>query len=100
MDVVVDLRKNSPTYGSFDIFHLDDVNNNLLYIPKGFAHGFYATDDEVIMVYKVSSVHSPEHDSGILWNSVDIPWPDNDPIMSQRDKNLLPLALFTSPFNY
>jgi len=100
MDVVVDLRKNSPTYGEFDVFHLNNMCNNILYIPKGFAHGFYAISDEVIMMYKVSSVHSQENDSGILWNSLPIPWPDDNPIISQRDKNLLPFNLFLSPFSY
>ena len=100
MDVVVDLRKNSPTYGEFDIFHMNNINYNILYIPKGFAHGFYAISEEVIMMYKVSSLHSPEHDKGILWNSLSIPWPDDNPIISERDKNWLPFNLFTSPFNY
>lgn len=100
MDVVVDLRVGSPTYGQHAVFELSDTKANSVYIPKGMAHGFYARSEHAIMVYKVSTVYSPEHDAGILWNSAGIPWPVNDAILSARDKGFPALGEFTSPFRY
>lgn len=99
-DAVVDLRKNSPTYGKYETFELEADKENILYIPSGLAHGFYVLSERAIMVYKVSTVYSPEHDTGILWNSVGIPWPDKNPILSERDSQFLTLKLFKSPFDF
>ena len=98
LDAVVDLRKDSASYGSFVLFELNAEVGNMLYIPKGMAHGFYTLSDKAIMMYKVTSVYSPEHDSGILWNSVGIPWPDTNPILSKRDEGFIALNDFVSPF--
>jgi len=98
-DAVVDLRKNSRTYGKYEVFELDAEKANMLYIPPGLAHGFYVLSEQAIMVYKVSTVYSPEHDTGILWNSVGIPWPDNTPIISERDNRFIEFKQFKSPFN-
>lgn len=98
MDVVVDLRKGSPTYGCFEIVMLSSDKANMLYIPKGLAHGFQVLSDIAIMMYKVTSIYSPEDDSGILWNSLDIPWDTKEIIMSERDKDFVKFDDFTTPF--
>jgi dTDP-4-dehydrorhamnose 3,5-epimerase len=99
-DVVLDLRVGSPTYGKTASFNLSFSQGNFLYIPKGLAHGFCATSDNAILVYKVSTVYSPSHDQGVLWSSVGINWPVNDPIISDRDAGFLPFNQFDSPFAY
>lgn len=99
-DVVVDLRVGSPTYGQFETFELSSEKANMIYIPKGLAHGFYVLSESAIMVYRVTTVYSPEHDTGILWNSVGIPWPDEKPIISKRDSEFKPFKDFKSPFIY
>lgn len=71
-DVVVDIRKGSPTYGRWVSQILSDKNHNLLYIPEGFAHGFCVTSEKADVLYKVNSEYSPEHERGILWNDQDI----------------------------
>jgi dTDP-4-dehydrorhamnose 3,5-epimerase len=100
VDVVVDLRNGSPTYGKFELFNLNSQNGMSVLIPRGMAHGFYVTSKEAIMVYNVSEVHSPTHDSGIRWDSIGIQWPNNNPIMSERDKQFTPFSQFVSPFQY
>ncbi|NJN75339.1 MAG: dTDP-4-dehydrorhamnose 3,5-epimerase [Synechococcaceae cyanobacterium RL_1_2] len=99
-DVVVDLRVGSPSYGEFAVFDLNAETANLIYIPPGLAHGFQVKSDMAIMMYKVSTVYSPQHDSGILWNSMDIPWRDKNPIISQRDSQFIKFTDFNSPFVY
>lgn len=99
-DVVVDLRVGSPTYGAYETIVLSDQKANMLYIPSGVAHGFYVTGESALMMYKVTTVHSPEHDAGILWNSVGIPWPDPCPVVSERDRSFVPFSAFASPFRY
>jgi dTDP-4-dehydrorhamnose 3,5-epimerase len=98
MDVVIDLRIDSPTYGQHEVFELTSAKANCLYIPKGMAHGFFARSPKVIMVYKVSTIYSSEHDAGILWNSAGISWPAVQPVLSARDKSFPSMADFTSPF--
>ena len=98
LDVAVDLRKDSPTYGKYHLFTLDAEKGNMAYLPKGMAHGFYTLSDTAMMMYKVTSEYAPKQDSGILWNSVGIPWPDSNPILSERDKGFVALTDFESPF--
>jgi dTDP-4-dehydrorhamnose 3,5-epimerase len=100
LDVVLDLRVGSPTYGQFEMFELSSINASSIYIPKGMAHGFCALSENTIMVYKVSTTYSPAHDKGILWNSVGIHWPTNDAILSARDQSFPSLEEFVSPFCY
>lgn len=97
-DAVVDLRAGSPAYGKFEVFNLSAEKGNIVYIPAGLAHGFYAMSQQTIMLYKVSTVYSPENDSGVLWDSAGIPWPGTARIVSKRDGSFPPLAQFTSPF--
>lgn len=98
MDVIVDLRVGSPTYAKFEVFELSGQKANILYLPSGIAHGFYVRSDEATVMYKVTSHYDPEHDSGILWNSLGIPWPDDYPIVSPRDQSFLRFNSFQSPF--
>lgn len=100
LDAVVDLRVGSPTYGRHHLVELSAASANALYIPKGLAHGFYVPRGEAVMVYKVTSLYSPAHDGGILWNSAGISWPDQEPQLSERDRGFLPLDQFQSPFRY
>ncbi len=98
MDVIVDLRSGSPTYGQSAIIELSASKANSLYIPKGMAHGFCSISDQAIMVYKVSTMYAPNHDAGIHWNSVGVQWPIGDPIISARDHSFLTFQDFVSPF--
>jgi dTDP-4-dehydrorhamnose 3,5-epimerase len=98
LDVVVDLRVGSLSYGKHVMIELTADKANMIYIPRGFAHGFYVTDQSATMLYKVTTQYTPSHDTGILWNSVGIDWPDANPILSSRDKMLLTFSDFKSPF--
>ncbi len=90
IDVAVDLRKNSETFKKWVSVILSDENKNMLFIPEGFAHGFYVLSDFAVVLYKVSEEYSKEHDAGIRWDDPDINinWPVKDPILSEKDKNL------------
>jgi len=99
-DGVLDLRRNSPTYRKYDTFELEADKANMLYIPPGLAHGILILSEWAIMIYKVSTVYSPEHDTGILWNSTGIPWPDKNPIVSNRDQGFQMFDDFKSPFYF
>jgi len=102
LDVALDLRKQSRTYGLFETTFLSDRNKNILFIPKGFAHGFVVLSDSAIVSYKVDNYYDPNYESGILWNDKDlnIDWKikANEVILSEKDKNLSPLAKIISPF--
>ena len=98
LDVVLDLRKSSGTYGRHEKFHLNEDETTILYIPSGLAHGFYSLEDNSILVYKTSTVYNFDHDMGIKWDSAKISWPDNDPLISDRDNDFQNFADFDSPF--
>lgn len=100
MDVVLDIRRGSPTYGMQEIFDLNADRGELIYIPPGFAHGFYVTSEFALMLYKVSAVYDSKCDTGILWNSAGIEWPCTNPIISRRDSSFGSLADLDSPFDY
>ena len=100
MDAVFDLRVGSPTYGQYASFDLSAAKANSIYIPKGMAHGFCVRSEQAIMVYKVSTIYSPAHDAGVLWNSVDIPWPTTEAVLSARDQGFPTFEQFESPFRY
>jgi dTDP-4-dehydrorhamnose 3,5-epimerase len=101
LDAVLDLRIGSPTYGCHAMVELSARKANMVYIPKGVAHGFYTLSDEAIMIYNVSSVYAPHADVGLLWNSAEIPWPDREPLLSPRDRAFPRFSDFTSnPFRY
>ena len=89
-DVAVDIRKKSSTFGKYVKVKLSEDNKKMLYIPKGFAHGFVALSDEVEIVYKTQGEYNPDADRGIIWNDKDINinWEiDFEPILSDKDKN-------------
>ncbi|CAM3556202.1 dTDP-4-dehydrorhamnose 3,5-epimerase [Marinicrinis lubricantis] len=93
-DVVVDLRKESATYGQWEGFILSESNKRQLLVPKGFAHGFCTLVHHTQVFYKVDEYYSSEHDSGILWNDPDlrITWPIDRPVLSEKDGQLPTLS--------
>ena len=101
LDVAVDLRKNSKTYGKSFSIELSSENNKQLFVPKGFAHGFQVISDEAIVNYKVDNFYNPKSDSGIIWNDKDlsIDWNlDIKPILSKKDLKLISFKELKSPF--
>lgn len=98
LDVVVDLRKESETYGNVFSLELNEVNKKTLIIPKGCAHGFLSLLDDSLMFYKVSSVYEPEADCGIKWDSIDFKWPVESAVVSLRDQKQPIFSDFNSPF--
>ena len=102
LDVALDLRKESRTYGLFETTLLSDKNKNKLFIPKGFAHGFIVLSESAIVSYKVDNYYDPNYESGVLWNDTDlnIDWKikADEVILSEKDKNLSPLAKIINPF--
>ena len=92
LDVVLDLRKNSKTYGIFETIVLSSENKEQLFVPKGFAHGFIVLSESAILSYKVDNYYNPESESGIIWNDPDlnIDWRINkkEIIVSEKDKSL------------
>lgn len=99
-DVIVDLRKDSPSFGKWEGFLLSSENGLMLFVPRGFAHGFCTLEDRTEFMYKVDNFYAPESDSGIVWNDPDfaIKWPTRSPILSDKDKKLQQFKYFQSPF--
>lgn len=97
-DVLIDLRCSSKTFGQSMQLALSETNGNVLYIPKGIAHGFLALSDTAVMVYKTTSVYSPEHDKGLSWQSFKEIWKSDNPILSDRDLCHPLISEFQSPF--
>ena len=87
-DVVLDIRKGSPTFGKWFGIELSGQNCKQMYIPPGCAHGFCVTSDTACFLYKCTAYYSPKNDRGILWNDpmLSIPWPVTQPILSQKDQ--------------
>ena len=101
LDVAVDLRTNSKTYGKSFSIELSSENNKQLFVPKGFAHGFQILSEEAIVNYKVDNFYNPKSDSGIIWNDKDlsIDWNlDFKPILSIKDLTLSSFQDLKSPF--
>ena len=101
LDVVVDLRTNSKTFGKSFSIELTSENNKQLFVPKGFAHGFQVLSDEAIVNYKVDEYYNSDSDMGIIWNDEDllIKWNyDIEPILSKKDLNLGSFKNLKSPF--
>jgi len=92
LDVAVDIRKGSPTFGQFESKILNSENKKMLYVPEGFAHGYLVLSDEAIVTYKCTDVYYPDDQHGILWNdpNIGIHWDIDNPILSEKDK-ILPL---------
>ena len=101
LDVAVDLRTNSKTYGKSFSIELSSKNNKQLLVPKGFAHGFQVISDEAIVNYKVDEYYDPDSESGIIWNDKDlsIDWNlDLKPNISDKDLKLISFKELKSPF--
>ncbi len=93
LDVAVDLRPDSSTFGKYEVFNLSGENKKMVYIPSGFAHGFYTIED-AIFSYECSNLYNKASESGILWNdpTLNIKWEVSNPIVSLKDLELPTLA--------
>ena len=89
-DVAVDLRKDSPTFGNYVGVNISEDNRYQLYVPRGCAHGFLVLSDVTDVIYKVDNIYALEYEGGLIWNDpdVNIPWPNDNPILSQKDQQL------------
>jgi dTDP-4-dehydrorhamnose 3,5-epimerase len=99
-DIIVDIRKNSATYGNSFGIELNESNFIQLWIPEGFAHGFSTLEDNTIFSYKCTRSYHKASENGILWNDkqLNIDWQISNPIISEKDQQLTPFDLFDSPF--
>ena len=100
LDVVLDIRVDSPTYGQHISFELSSDNAKMMYIPSGFAHGFLALTDDAAVTYLQTTMHSPANDQGVRFDSLGFDWGVHSPILSARDQQFPTLAEFKSPFTY
>jgi dTDP-4-dehydrorhamnose 3,5-epimerase len=100
LDVVVDIRKESPTYGKHFAIELNEQNKTMLWVPEGFAHGFATLQNDTIFYYKCSNYYHKESEGCVMWNDKDlgIEWNVKDPVLSEKDKAGTPFRDFVSPF--
>jgi dTDP-4-dehydrorhamnose 3,5-epimerase len=98
IDVVLDIRKKSPTYGHYFTIELSSENGKTLIIPKGLAHGFKSLEDNTNVTYMQTSCYAPDNDFGIHYNSFGFDWETLSPKLSDRDLSFPPLDTFCSPF--
>lgn len=102
LDVAVDLRKGSETYGQHLAVELSCENKKQLFIPRGFAHGFLVLSESAIFAYKVDNLYAPDYDAGICWNDpmLNIHWGinENEVLVSEKDSKLLLFSDLKSPF--
>ena len=97
LDVLIDIRTGKD-YGRVASAQLSGENGHIIFIPKGIAHGFMALTDAALMLYKTSTVHAPESDHGVRWDSFGFNWDIAQPILSKRDQQHISLDDFVSPF--
>lgn len=100
LDVAVDIRRHSPSYGQYVKVILTAEENNMLWIPEGFAHGFVALQENTIFHYKTTNYYNKNAEDALLWNDVDlnIDWQISNPIISEKDACANPFKDFISPF--
>lgn len=100
IDVAVDIRKDSPTYGQHVAVELSAENNKQFWVPAGFAHGFVALEDNTIFCYKCTDYYAPECEGSLLWNDEDlnINWGIEEPLVSEKDKVATKFTNFTTTF--
>lgn len=100
LDVAVDVRKNSPTYGKHFAIELNEENKTMFYIPAGFAHGFATLADNTLFAYKCAGYYNKNSETTLLWNDKElgIDWKINSPILSEKDIIGVPFADLKSPF--
>lgn len=96
LDVFVDLRKESPTFGQWDSVLLSEKTYNYVLVPRGFGHAICTLTENCEIIYKVDNYYSPEHEVGIIWDDKDIniEWPVSNPVLSKKDKNNMTLKEF------
>jgi dTDP-4-dehydrorhamnose 3,5-epimerase len=103
LDVAVDLRKGSPTFGKHVAVELTEENHRQLFIPRGFAHGFVVLSDEAVFQYKCDNYYAPQSEGSVLWNDPDIgiEWgiPSEDVMLSEKDRNAALLKDLGDVFN-
>lgn len=89
-DVAVDLRKDSPTFGKWVGVELSEENKQTVFIPRGFAHGFYTISETSEIQYKMDNYYNPKEEGGVIWNDkiLGIKWPAKNPIISEKDQKL------------
>lgn len=103
LDVAVDIRVGSPTFGQSIAVELSGENDKQLWVPAGFLHGFRTLEDETVVNYKCTSIYAPDYEGAVLWNSetLDIDWGVTLPsVMSDRDQVATPFESFVSPFKF
>lgn len=100
LDVAVDLRKGSKTYGQHVTAVLSAENKRQFFIPEGFAHGFLTLEDDTIFSYKCTGFYNHESEGGLMWNDpiLNIDWNSNNPILSEKDKDYKIFDTFVTPF--
>jgi dTDP-4-dehydrorhamnose 3,5-epimerase len=100
IDIAVDIRKSSKTYGQYESIELSAENKKQFWIPPGFAHGFVALEDNSIFNYKCTNYYNPNSERTIQWNDtvLNINWEINDPIISEKDQNGIDFTTFVSEF--
>ena len=100
LDVAVDIRKSSPTYGKYVAEVLSEKNKSMMFIPEGFAHGFLVLEDNTIFSYKCSRVYNKDSEDAILWNdeTLGIKWEIKNPVLSEKDRVSKKFKEFTSKF--
>ncbi|WP_413992052.1 dTDP-4-dehydrorhamnose 3,5-epimerase [Labrys okinawensis] len=104
LDVAVDIRRGSPTYGKYVSARLDGIGGDQLWVPVGFAHAYCTLEPNTLVAYKVTDYYSPSDDGGLRWNdpAIGIEWPDfpGGPILSDKDRHLPLLADLPEVFSY
>lgn len=102
LDVAVDIRAGSPTYGKHYAIELNENNKTMLYIPVGFAHGFLTLKDDTLFSYKCGNFYNKSSEAGIIWNDpqIGIDWNFDKPILSEKDIQNTLLSEFDSPFKF
>ena len=100
LDVWVDLRKDSSTFGKWDSLVLSEDNKKMLFIPGGFAHGFCTLNNNCEVLYKTDNIYYPDAEGGIMWNdtTINIDWPTKKPILSKKDSNLPTFTEFSERY--
>ena len=90
LDVAVDIRLGSPTFGKYHLVELSSKNNKIFYIPEGFAHGYLVLSEFSIVLYKCTKIYNPKDEYGIKWDDPDlnIKWGNKSPLLSEKDNNL------------
>ena len=100
LDVAVDIRRGSPTYGKWESVVLTGTNKWMYWVPAGFAHGFVTLEDDTVFFYKCTNVYNKASEGSVLWNDPDlnIDWGISDPVISEKDKVAPRFRDFVSPF--